>query len=86
MAKAFLPNIGGLVQIRRLNTLKKTEGGRSLINIEYLFEALVDKIVFSIGPLVASDAAISTAPQVGIFLCIFFHERWYRTLHFAEKK
>ena len=59
IAEAFLPNIGGLVRRRWLNTA-------------YSFEALVDEIVFIIGPLVASAAAISIAPQAGLYFAFSF--------------
>ena len=61
IAEAFLPNIGGLVRRRWLHTLEDKEEGRQLINTAYSFEALVDEIVFIIGPLIASAAAISIA-------------------------
>jgi len=72
IAEAFLPNIGGLVRRRWLHTLEESEGGRPLINTAYSFEALVDEIVFVIGPLVASAAAISIAPQAGMYFAFSF--------------
>jgi MFS family permease len=71
-AEAFLPNIGGLVRRRWLHTLEDKEEGRELINTAYSFEALVDEIVFIIGPLVASAAAISIAPQAGLYFAFSF--------------
>jgi MFS family permease len=71
-AEAFLPNIGGLVRRRWLHTLEDKEDGRELINTAYSFEALVDEIVFIIGPLVASAAAISIAPQAGLYFAFSF--------------
>ncbi len=67
IAEAFLPNIGGLVRRRWLHTLEDKEDGRELINTAYSFEALVDEIVFIVGPLVASAAAISIAPHAGMY-------------------
>ena len=72
MAEAFLPNIGGLVRRRWLHTLGEKEGSRPLINTAYSFEALVDEIVFTIGPLVASAAAISIAPEAGMYFAFSF--------------
>lgn len=72
LAEAFLPNIGGLVRRRWLHTLGEKEGSRSLINTAYSFEALVDEIVFIIGPLIASAAAISIAPQAGMYFAFSF--------------
>jgi MFS family permease len=72
IAEAFLPNIGGLVRRRWLHTLEESEGGRPLINTAYSFEALVDEIVFVVGPLVASAAAISIAPQAGMYFAFSF--------------
>lgn len=72
IAEAFLPNIGGLVRRRWLHTLEDKEDGRQLINTAYSFEALVDEMVFIIGPLVASAAAISIAPQAGMYFAFLF--------------
>jgi MFS family permease len=72
LAEAFLPNIGGLVRRRWLHTLEDKEDSRELINTAYSFEALVDEIVFIIGPLVASEAAISIAPQAGLYFAFSF--------------
>jgi len=72
IAEAFLPNIGGLVRRRWLHTLGEKEGSRPLINTAYSFEALVDEIVFTIGPLIASAAAISIAPQAGMYFAFSF--------------
>jgi MFS family permease len=72
MAEAFLPNISGLVRRRWLHTLEKEEDGRQLINTAYSFEALVDEIVFIVGPLIASAAAISIAPQAGMYFAFSF--------------
>jgi MFS family permease len=72
LAEAFLPNIGGLVRRRWLHTLEDKEDSRELINTAYSFEALVDEIVFIIGPLVASAAAISIAPQAGLYFAFSF--------------
>ena len=72
IAEAFLPNISGLVRRRWLHTLEKEEDGRQLINTAYSFEALVDEIVFIVGPLIASAAAISIAPQAGMYFAFSF--------------
>ena len=72
VAEAFLPNIGGLVRRRWLHTLGEKEGSRPLINTAYSFEALVDEIVFTIGPLIASAAAISIAPEAGMYFAFSF--------------
>jgi len=72
IAEAFLPNIGGLVRRRWLHTLGEKEGSRPLINTAYSFEALIDEIVFTIGPLIASAAAISIAPQAGMYFAFSF--------------
>lgn len=72
IAEAFLPNIGGLVRRRWLHTFEENEEDRSLINTAYSFEALVDEIVFTIGPLIASAAAISIAPQAGMYFAFTF--------------
>lgn len=72
IAEAFLPNFGGLVRRRWLHTLEDKKDGRQLINTAYSFEALVDEIVFIVGPLIASAAAISIAPQAGMYFAFSF--------------
>ncbi len=72
IAEAFLPNIGGLVRRRWLHILGEKEAGRPLINTAYSFEALIDEMVFTIGPLIASAAAISIAPQAGMYFAFSF--------------
>ena len=69
LAEGFWPNIGGLVRRRWLWTLGND---RALINTAYSFEALVDEIIFIIGPLVASLAATFIAPFGGMLFAMIF--------------
>ncbi len=65
----FSVNIGGLVRRRWLFALGED---RMLINTAYSYEALVDEIIFIIGPLIASVAATAIAPPAGILFAFAF--------------
>jgi MFS family permease len=68
-AEVFLPNIGGLVRRRWLWNLGEE---RSLINTAYSYEAFIDEIIFMVGPLIATSAAIFISPAAGIILGFTF--------------
>jgi MFS family permease len=69
IAEMFLPNIGGLTRRRWLWVLGED---RVQINTAYSYEALMDEIIFIIGPLVATSAAIFISPAAGMILGFSF--------------
>ncbi len=69
LCEFFSVNIGGMVRRRWLFALGED---RALINTAYSFEALVDEVIFIIGPLVASVAATTIAPAAGIIFAFSF--------------
>ena len=79
IAEAFSVNTGGLVRRRWLHILSpdKTttaddEQDRHLVNTAYSFEALMDEVVFILGPIIVTACATSIAPAAGIIAGIFF--------------
>jgi MFS family permease len=69
LAEIFLPNIGGLIRRRWLWNLGED---RVMINTAYSYEALMDEIIFIIGPLVATSAATIISPASGMILGFSF--------------
>ncbi len=69
LAEIFLPNVGGLVRRRWLWVLSED---RVMINTAYSYEALMDEIIFIIGPLVASSAATFISPAAGMIMGFSF--------------
>lgn len=69
LAEVFLPNIGGLIRRRWLWVLAED---RVTINTAYSYEALMDEIIFIIGPIVATSAATFISPAAGMVLGFSF--------------
>jgi len=69
LAEIFLPNIGGLIRRRWLWVLGDD---RVQINTAYSYEALMDEIIFIVGPIVASSAATFISPAAGMILGFTF--------------
>jgi len=69
LAEIFLPNVGGLIRRRWLWVLSDD---RVLINTAYSYEALMDEIIFIIGPLVATSAATFISPAAGMIMGFSF--------------
>ena len=69
LAEVFLPNIGGLVRRRWLWSLGED---RVQINTAYSYEALMDEIIFIVGPIVATSAATFVSPASGMILGFTF--------------
>ena len=69
LAEVFLPNVGGLIRRRWLWVLGDD---RALINTAYSYEALMDEIIFIIGPLVATSAATFISPAAGMIMGFSF--------------
>lgn len=66
-------NTGGLVRRRWLHVLspdksstKEDEADRHVVNTAYSYEALMDEIVFIVGPITATAFATSIAPAAGL--------------------
>ena len=69
LAEVFLPNVGGLTRRRWLWVLNDD---RVMINTAYSYEALMDEIIFIIGPLVATSAATFISPAAGMIMGFSF--------------
>jgi len=69
LAEIFLPNVGGLIRRRWLWVLSED---RVMINTAYSYEALMDEIIFIIGPLVATSAATFISPAAGMIMGFSF--------------
>jgi len=79
IAEAFSVNTGGLVRRRWLHILtpdKTTtaddDRDRHLVNTAYSFEALMDEVVFILGPIIVTACATSIAPAAGVISGIIF--------------
>lgn len=68
-AESSVINAGGLVRRRWLWALGND---RELINTAYSYEALMDEIVFILGPVIATACATSIAPSAGLIVGLFF--------------
>jgi len=78
-AESFSVNTGGLVRRRWLHVLSpdktttaEDEKDRHIVNTAYSFEALLDEVVFILGPIIATVVATSIAPAAGIIVGIVF--------------
>ena len=72
-------NTGGLVRRRWLHVLgpdksstAEDEADKHLVNTAYSYEALMDEIVFIIGPITATACATSIAPAAGLIVGMIF--------------
>ncbi|CAB5240159.1 unannotated protein [freshwater metagenome] len=67
-------NAGGMVRRRWLHILKKDPAltEKHLVNSAYSLEALVDEIVFILGPVVATFCATRISPAAGIIAAVIF--------------
>ena len=77
--EAFSVNTGGLVRRRWLHVLSpdktstaEDEQDRHLVNTAYSFEALMDEVVFILGPIIVTACATTIAPVAGIISGIIF--------------
>ena len=68
-AELSVINAGGLVRRRWLWALGED---RELINTAYSYEALMDEIVFILGPVIATACATSIAPAAGLIVGLIF--------------
>jgi MFS family permease len=78
-AESFSVNTGGLVRRRWLHILSpdptttaEDESDRHIVNTAYSFEALMDEVVFILGPIIVTACATSIAPAAGIIVGIIF--------------
>jgi len=69
LAESSIVNAGGLVRRRWLWALGEN---RNLINTAYSYEALMDEIVFILGPVIATACATSIAPSAGLIVGLVF--------------
>lgn len=79
ITEAFSVNTGGLVRRRWLHVLSpdktttaEDEKDRHIVNTAYSFEALMDEVVFILGPIIVTACATSIAPAAGIISGIIF--------------
>jgi MFS family permease len=79
LAEAMSVNTGGLVRRRWLHILSpdktstaEDEQDRHLVNTAYSFEAIMDEIVFILGPIIVTACATTIAPAAGIISGVIF--------------
>ena len=79
IAESMSVNTGGLVRRRWLHVLSpdksttaEDEQDRHLVNTAYSFEALMDEVVFIVGPIIVTACATTIAPAAGMIVGIFF--------------
>ena len=79
LAESFSVSTGGLVRRRWLHILSSNktttaedEDDRHLVNTAYSFEALMDEVVFILGPIIVTVCATSIAPAAGVISGIIF--------------
>jgi len=79
ITEAFSVNTGGLVRRRWLHVLSpdktttaEDEQDRHIVNTAYSFEALMDEVVFILGPIIVTACATAIAPAAGIISGIIF--------------
>jgi MFS family permease len=72
-------NTGGLVRRRWLHvlspdksTMAEDEQDKHLVNTAYSYEALMDEVVFIVGPITATACATSIAPAAGLIAGMIF--------------
>jgi MFS family permease len=78
-AESMSVNTGGLVRRRWLHILSpdktstaEDEQDRHLVNTAYSFEAIMDEVVFILGPIIVTACATTIAPAAGIISGIIF--------------
>ena len=79
IAESMSVNTGGLVRRRWLHVLSpdktttaEDEQDRHLVNTAYSFEALMDEIVFILGPIIVTACATTISPAAGMVAGIVF--------------
>jgi MFS family permease len=79
IAESMSVNTGGLVRRRWLHVLSpdktstaEDEQDRHLVNTAYSYEAIMDEIVFILGPIIVTACATTIAPAAGIIVGIIF--------------
>ena len=79
VAESMSVNTGGLVRRRWLHLLSPDSSStatddqeRHLVNTAYSFEALMDEVVFILGPIIVTACATTIAPAAGIISGIIF--------------
>jgi MFS family permease len=74
IAESTAISAGGMVRRRWLHILKNDpdDSDGHLVNTAYSWEAMVDEIVFILGPVVATSFAVNVAPSAGILAGLVF--------------
>jgi len=74
IAESTAISAGGMVRRRWLHILKNDPDNSDghLVNTAYSWEAMVDEIVFILGPVVATSFAVNVAPSAGILAGLVF--------------
>jgi predicted MFS family arabinose efflux permease len=79
IAESMSVNTGGLVRRRWLHVLSpdksstaEDEQDRHLVNTAYSFEALMDEVVFILGPIIVTACATTISPAAGMMAGIIF--------------
>jgi len=74
IAESTAISAGGMVRRRWLHMLKNDPDNSDghLVNTAYSWEAMVDEIVFILGPVVATSFAVNVAPSAGILAGLVF--------------
>ena len=74
IAESTAISAGGMVRRRWLHILKNDPDNSDghLVNTAYSWEAMVDEIVFILGPVVATSFAVNIAPSAGILAGLVF--------------
>ena len=74
IAESTAISAGGMVRRRWLHILKNDPDNSDghLVNTAYSWEAIVDEIVFILGPVVATSFAVNVAPSAGILAGLVF--------------
>lgn len=67
--EAFVIGSGQMVRRRWIHVIGEN---RKLIDTAYSFEAFVDEVIFTSGPMVSTILAATFAPEYGIFAAMFF--------------
>src|SRR5947209_4212071 len=68
LAGAFLPNVGALVRAR----WTKIYTGTPQLHTSYSFEAVMDEVVFMIGPILVTFLTLQVHPEAGVGLATGF--------------
>jgi len=74
VAESTAISAGGMVRRRWLHILRNDPDNSDghLVNTAYSWEAMVDEIVFILGPVVATSFAVNVAPSAGILAGLVF--------------